>query len=74
MAASSITHNFVISDEAAVERFIRAIEESELELATRPERHSGRAKLVTDTQEILSLTKRWQSKLKEASNVETRFD
>ncbi|MBQ3447659.1 MAG: hypothetical protein IJG37_08460 [Synergistaceae bacterium] len=72
MATSSITHNFVIEDEAAVERFIRAIEESELELATRPERHSGRVKLVTDTQEILSLTKRWQSKLKEASDVQPR--
>ncbi len=47
MATSSITHNFIISDEKAIERFIRAIEESEKDLANNPETHSGRVKLAT---------------------------
>ena len=70
MATSSITHNFIISDEEAIERFIRAIEESEAERATRHEMHSGRVKLVTDEQEILRLTERWQSKHRKASNLQ----
>ncbi len=62
MATSSITHNFIISDEKAIERFIRAIEESEAERETRNETHSGRVSLATDEQEIIKITEKWRSK------------
>ena len=61
LATSSITHNFVISDPAAIERFVQAIEESEREKATRQEKRSHNWKLLTDEQEILELMakKKW---------------
>lgn len=61
LATSSITHNFILSDERAVERFIRAIEESEIERANRHEMYSGNVKLALSEQEILELMakKKW---------------
>lgn len=66
MATSSITHNFIISDEEAIERFIRAIEESEAERATRHETHSGNMSLLTDEKEIIKITEKWRSKHRES--------
>lgn len=69
MATSSITHNFVISDPAAIERFVQAIDESEKEKAARQEKHSHNWKLLTDPQEIRELTERCLARLKENENA-----
>lgn len=65
LATSSITHNFIISDEEAIGRFIRAIEESEMERETHKETHSGNVKLAVSEQENLALTEKWHSKHRE---------
>lgn len=36
MAASSVTHNFVITDKKSAERFVKALEESERDRTPRP--------------------------------------
>ena len=61
LATSSITHNFILSDKRAAERFIHAIEESEIERANRHETHSCNVKLAVSEQEILELMakKKW---------------
>ena len=55
MATSSITHNFVISDPEAVERFVAAIDESYRD-RTPKQKLPGRQ--LTDPQEILDFMER----------------
>ena len=52
MATSSITHNFVITDEKAVKRFIKALDEADRNRVPNP-KVSGH--LVTDPQEFMDL-------------------
>ena len=66
MATSSITHNFFITDPAAAERFVKALEESEEEQKHRkPEEPPGR--VLTDPAEIQNflthLNAHWEKKL-----------
>ena len=51
MATSSITHNFFITDPAAVERFVQALEESEEEAKHRPPAEPV-GRILTDPGEI----------------------
>ncbi|CAI3415312.1 hypothetical protein [Enterococcus cecorum] len=57
MPASSITHNFVISNPKSINRFVKAIEESDRD-RTPKEKFPGHQ--LTDSKEILAL----MSKLK----------
>jgi hypothetical protein len=60
MATSSITHNFIINDPAAAERFANALEEAE---KTRVELKPSMGKLLTDPDDIKALLmKRKQNK------------
>ena len=52
MPTSSITHNFVISGEDKVEKFINAIEESYQESLNRPPTKNMRITYLIDTEEI----------------------
>ncbi|MBR2207777.1 MAG: hypothetical protein IJ859_03115 [Synergistaceae bacterium] len=52
MATSSITHNFVLSDRESIERFINAVELSEL---CEPKSHVVQGRLLTDKKEIFEL-------------------
>ena len=57
MATSSITHNFVISGEERVQRFIDALDASEKDPAPKRPRVSRELK---DPGEIAELMKRWR--------------
>ena len=57
MAESSITHNFVISDPEAVERFVNALEQSALD--PRPKSDVPYLELK-DPVEIAGRMKRWK--------------
>ena len=59
MATSSITHNFVISGEERVQRFIDALDASEKDPAPKRELPY---KELTDPQEIAEFTQRWMKK------------
>jgi len=52
LATSSITHNFVLSDIKSIERFIKAVELSEL---YEPKPHVAHGRLLTDKKEISEL-------------------
>ena len=52
LATSSITHNFVLSDRESIERFINAVELSEL-CESKP--HLVHGRLLTDKKEIFEL-------------------
>lgn len=52
MPTSSITHNFVISGEDKVEKFVNVIEESYQESLNRPPTKNIRITYLTDTEEI----------------------
>ena len=52
MATSSITHNFVLSDRESIERFIEAVELSELD---EPKPCIAHGRLLTDRREIIEL-------------------
>ncbi len=59
MATSSITHNFVISGDEAVQRFVDALDASEKD----PEPPRSRvARELKDPQEIAELMARWRAK------------
>ena len=55
MATSSITHNFVISDPESVERFIKALDETDRDRTLVPD-PPGRE--LTDPEEIAAFMKR----------------
>lgn len=57
MATSSITHNFVITDQESAARFIEALDEAE-RCRTEPEPSKG--KLLTDSKEIMNLMENWK--------------
>lgn len=52
MAASSVTHNFVIPDPESVKRFVAAIDEADHD---RTPKQSLPGRQLTDPQEILAL-------------------
>lgn len=52
MAASSVTHNFVISDPESVKRFVEAIDEADRD---RTPKQMLLGRQLTDPQEILAL-------------------
>ncbi|MBR3622806.1 MAG: hypothetical protein IKN43_05610 [Selenomonadaceae bacterium] len=55
MATSSITHNFFITDPAAVERFVKALDEAEEEKRNRkPKKPVGRELTEQEIAEYLS--------------------
>ncbi|MCD8327325.1 MAG: hypothetical protein LUC90_11825 [Lachnospiraceae bacterium] len=58
MPTSSITHNFVISDPAAVERFANALEESAKDKERYPFQPVKNAVFLTDPEEIAALMER----------------
>ena len=57
MATSSITHNFCISSQQSVDRFIRAIDEAESSISATPLSLNG--KLLTSQNDIADLMQRW---------------
>ena len=59
MATSSITHNFVISGDEAVQRFIDALDASEKDPSPKRELPY---KELTDKQEIAELMAKWRAK------------
>ncbi|MBR2215123.1 MAG: hypothetical protein IJ849_05120 [Selenomonadaceae bacterium] len=68
MATSSITHNFFITDPAAVERFVQALEEAEEEKRNRvPREPVGRE--LTAPEELAAFATRLKSQLKAAGKL-----
>ena len=58
MATSSITHNFVISGEERVQRFIDALDAADKD---RTPKKDLPYRELTDPQEIAEFTKRWKA-------------
>ena len=58
MATSSITHNFVISGEERIQRFIDALDAADKDRAPKKELPYRE---LTDPQEIAEFTKRWKA-------------
>lgn len=59
MAASSVTHNFVISDSKSVKRFVTAIDEADRD---RTPKQALPGRQLTDPQEILNLMSKRKKK------------
>lgn len=57
MATSSITHNFVISGEERVQRFIDALDEADKD---REPKRSPVSRQLRDSREIAELMARWR--------------
>ena len=57
MATSSITHNFVISGEERVQRFIDALDAADKD---REPKRPPISRELTDSREIAELMKRWR--------------
>ena len=58
MATSSVTHNFVISGEERVQRFIDALDAADKD---RTPKKDLPYRELTDPQEIAEFTKRWKA-------------
>ncbi|MBO6178782.1 MAG: hypothetical protein J6O04_06390 [Selenomonadaceae bacterium] len=68
MATSSITHNFFITDPAAVERFVKALDEAEEEKRNRkPKKPVGRE--LTNPEELANFAMRIKKQLKAADKI-----
>ncbi|MBR2215121.1 MAG: hypothetical protein IJ849_05110 [Selenomonadaceae bacterium] len=68
MATSSITHNFFITDPAAVERFVQALEESEEEAKHRPPTEPV-GRILTDPRELATFASKIKAQLKTEGKV-----
>lgn len=62
MAASSVTHNFVISDSKSVKRFVAAIDEADRDRTPKQIKQTLPGRQLTDPQEILALMSKRKKK------------